>query len=204
MKNTFVLIVLLTTLQFFGQNDQKTAFQKCKYELAVSYYQKADFVKAIDLFSLAAKIKPENEIGQESNKKVDTLREVLRKEILDHAIGSWKKSGNQPVWASTAVDANNQSNVDEVLEISETEISFYEMDKKTKEKKLLKKEDLIYNDQSNTASLFSEIILSDGTIWNCSVNEKADVLRVINVAVKTENGIEKINNDNEESYYVKM
>ncbi|MBZ4033340.1 tetratricopeptide repeat protein [Flavobacterium sp. 17A] len=204
MKNTFILIVLLTTFKFYGQNDQKTAFQKTKYELAVSYYQKADFVKAIDLFSLASKIKPENEIGLEAAKRVDTLREFLRKEILDQALGSWKKSGNKPVWASTANDTTEQSNVDEIVEISETEIAFYEIDKKTKEKKLIKKEDLIYNDQSNTASLFSEIILSDGTIWNCSIDEKADVLRVTNVAVKTENGIEKIDSDNEEGYYVKI
>ncbi len=204
MKKTFPLIVFLISLQCFAQNDQKIAFQKCKYELAVSYYEKADFVKAIDLFSLAAKIKPENEIGQEASKKVDTLREVLRKEIMHQAVGTWKRSGSQPVWASTAVNVNDQSNVDEIVEITPNEIAFYTMDKKTKEKKLLRKEDLVYNDKNDAVSLFSEIILSDGTIWNCSINEKADVLRVINVAVKTENGIEKINSNNEENYYVKM
>lgn len=204
MKKTLPLIVFLITLHCFGQNDQKIAFQKCKYELAVSYYEKADFVKAIDLFSLAAKIKPENEIGQEASKKVDTLREVLRKEILSHAIGTWKRSGNSPVWASKAVNENNQSNLDEIVEITQNEIAFYTLDKKTKEKKLQRKEDLIYNDKNDAASLFSEIILSDGTIWNCSINEKANVLRVTNVAIKTENGIEKINSNNDENYYVKM
>lgn len=204
MKKTFPLIVFLMSLQFFGQNDQKTAFQKCKYELAVSYYKKADFVKAIDLFSLAANIKPENEIGQEASKKVDTLREVLRKQILDQAVGTWKRTGSQPVWASTAESVANDSTVDELIEIKEDEILFYEVNKKTKEKKLLKKENLIYNDKSNAASLFSEIILSDGTIWNCSINEKSNILHVINVAIQTEEGIEKIKNDNEESYYIKI
>ncbi|MFD2940651.1 hypothetical protein [Flavobacterium notoginsengisoli] len=203
MKKTFPLIVFLISLKFFGQNDQKTAFQKSKYELAVSYYKKADFVKAIDLFSLAAKIKPENEIAQEASKKVDTLREVLRKEIMDQAVGTWKKSGNKPVWASTAVNTESQSTSEELIEIKENQILFYEVDKKTNSKKLLKTENLIYNDANSTASPFSEIILSDGTIWNCSINEKADVLHVINVAVKTEDGIEKIQNDNEESYYIK-
>lgn len=203
MKKPLIVIFLLITFQFFGQNDQKTAFQKSKYELAVSYYKKADFVKAIDLFSLAAKIKPENEIAEESIRKVDTLREVLRKEILDQAVGTWKKTGNQPVWASTAASAD-QSAFEEVIEIKEDAILFYEMDKKTKAKKLVKTENLIYNDANSTVSLFSEIILSNGTIWNCSLNEKSDILHVINVAVKTENGIEKIKTDNEESYYVKI
>ncbi|WET01682.1 hypothetical protein [Flavobacterium sp. YJ01] len=204
MKKTFPLIVFLITLKFFGQNDQKAVFQKSKYELAVSYYKKAEFVKAIDLFSLAAKIKPENEIGQEAIKKVDTLKEVLRKEILDNAIGTWKKSGNNPVWASTSTNTNVQSDFDEIIEITQNEIAFYSLNKKTKEKKLLRKEDLIYNDKSDVVSLFSEIILSDGTIWNCSINEKANVLHVINVAVTTDDGIEKIKMDNEESYYVKI
>ncbi|MCV2483652.1 tetratricopeptide repeat protein [Flavobacterium sp. SH_e] len=202
MKNTFALIVLLVAVQLYGQNDQKTTFQKNKYELAISYYKKSDFVKAIDLFSLAAKIKPENEIGKEAAKKVDTLRDVLRKEILDQAVGTWKKSGNQPVWSSAAV--NNQSAIEEVIEIKEDTILFYEVDKKTQTRKLIKTENLIYNDSNSTVSLFSEIVLSDGTIWNCSINEKANVLHVINVAVKTEEGIEKIKSDNEESYYVKI
>ncbi|MNU00068.1 hypothetical protein D3C72_2430990 [compost metagenome] len=67
--------------------------------MAISYYKKAEFVKAIDLFSLAAKIKPENEIGKEAFKKVDTLRELLRKEILKQVAGTWKRIGNQPVWS---------------------------------------------------------------------------------------------------------
>ncbi|MNE16602.1 hypothetical protein D3C87_624960 [compost metagenome] len=203
MKNTFVLIVLLTTLQFFGQNDQKTAFQKNKYELAISYYKKAEFVKAIDLFSLAAKIKPENEIGKEAFKKVDTLRELLRKEILKQVAGTWKRIGNQPVWSSTTA-STNQSAFDELVEIKENEILFYEVDKKTKVKKLLKTENLVYNDSNCNVSVFSEIILSDGTIWNCSLNEKSNILHVVNVAVKTEEGIQKIMSDNEESYYVKL
>ncbi|MHC0447505.1 hypothetical protein ACWA1F_19000 [Flavobacterium sp. 3-218] len=204
MKKTFVVIVLLTTFQFFGQNDQKTAFQKNKYELAVSYYKKADFVKAIDLFSLAAKIKPENEIGQEAVKKVDTLRELLRKEIMSQAIGTWKKTGNQPVWSSAQSNSNDQSTFDEVVEIKENEILFYEVDKKTKVKKLLKTENLVYNDAKCMVSPFSEIILSDGTIWNCDIDEKSNVLHVINVAIKTEEGIERIKTNNEESYYVKI
>lgn len=204
MKNTFVLIVLLSTFQFFGQTDQKTAFQKSKYELAVSYYKKADFVKAIDLFSLAAKIKPDNEIGKDAFSKVDTLREVLRKQILDRAVGTWKRTGNQPVWSAASSNTNNGSSTDELVEIKENEILFYEVDKKTKVKKLLKTENLVYNNSNCTVSVFSEIILSDGTIWNCSLNEKSDVLHVINIAVKTDAGIQKINADNEESYYVKI
>lgn len=203
MKTTLIVVVLLNTFYFFGQNDQKAAFQKNKYDLAISCYKKADFVKAIDLFSLAARIKPDNEIGKDAVSKVDTLRELLRKEILKQAIGTWKRAGNQPVW-STASANNAQSDFDELIEIKEDEILFYEVDKATKEKKLIKTENLIYNDANNTVSVFSEIILSDGTIWNCSIDETAKILHVVNVAVKTEEGLEKVKSNNEENYYIKI
>jgi len=202
MKNYLIIVFFLVSLQFFAQNDQKTAFQKNKYDLAVSYYKKDDFVKAIDLFSLAAKVKPGSEIAHQAIQKVDTLREVLRKKILDVAVGTWKKSGNKPVWSSSQI--NNNSNIDELIEIKKDEILFYQLEKSTQTKKLIRTESLIYNDANNTVSLFSEIILSDGSIWNCSINEKATILHVINVAKKTEAGIEKIESDNEESYYVKI
>ncbi|MBE8726905.1 hypothetical protein [Flavobacterium hungaricum] len=203
MKNYVLFIVLLVTSHVFSQNDPKSAFQRGKYELAVSYYKKADFVKAIDLFYLAAKLKPENEIGKESIKKVDSLREILRKNIITQVIGTWKKAGNQPLWASASASTMSQSEVDEIIEISENEIVFYELNKKTNQKKLLKTENLVYSDKCS-ASLYSEIVLSDGTIWNCTINDKLNVLHVINVAVQKDGGIEKITTNNQERFYIKI
>lgn len=204
MKKKLIIIVLLVTSHVFSQNDSKSAFQKGKYELAISYYKKADFVKAIDLFYIASKLKPENEIGKESIKKVDSLREILRKNITSQAIGTWKKAGDQPIWASNTAAIESKAEFEEIIEISENEIIFYQVNKKTKEKKLLKTENLVYNDKNGSASLFSEIILADGTIWNCSINEKGNILHVVNVAIEKEDGIEKITANNLERYYVKI
>lgn len=204
MKIKLIVIVLLFTSYVFSQNDPKSAFQRGKYELAISYYKKADFVKAIDLFYIASKLKPENEIGQESIKKVDSLKEILRKNIISQAVGTWKKVGDQPIWASKTAAIESTSEFEEIIEVNENEIVFYQVDKKTKEKKLLKKENLVYNDKNGSASLFSEIILADGTIWNCTINEKGNILHVINVAIEKENGIEKITANNLERYYVKI
>jgi len=77
MKNYFILIFTLLSLKNMAQTDAKIKFQKNKYDLAVSYYKKSDFVNALDQFSIASKIKPENEIAQESLKKIDTLKEMI-------------------------------------------------------------------------------------------------------------------------------
>ncbi|QOG04258.1 hypothetical protein [Flavobacterium sp. MDT1-60] len=204
MKKPLIFLVLLFSCTIIAQNDPKVAFQKTRYELAVSCYKKADFVKALDLFSIASKIKPENELGKESVKKVDCLKTMLRKSIMDKVIGTWKMNGDKPLWAVNAASNTNYKTIEELVEINQKQILFYELDTKTKAKKLIKSEDLAYYNKDQSDALFSAIILSDGTIWNCSLNEGADILHVINIAKQTENGVEKIKADNLERFYSKV
>jgi hypothetical protein len=203
MKKPLIFLVLLFSFKMVAQSDPKTAFQKSRYDLALSCYKKADFVKALDLFSIASKIKPENELGKDAVKKVDTLKTMLRKDILSKVVGTWKMKGDKPLWSVNAANTSTNA-VEEFVEINENQILFYEIDIKTKAKKQIKSEDLKYYNKDEADSLFSAIILSDGTIWSCSLNEKADVLHVINIAKQTENGIEKINSDNQERFYGKV
>lgn len=202
MKNPLLFIVLLIVSKSVAQNDSKTVFQKNKYELAISYYKKAEFIKALDLFHFASKIKPGTPIGQESIKKIDTLKTFLRENILAHALGTWKMVGDKPIWAVS--QTQTIKDFDEMIEISKTEILFYEVNKKTNEKKVIKTEDLVYYNKEESDALFSDIILSDGTIWNCMINQNADELHVINVGKKDEEGIEKIETDNMEFFYTKV
>lgn len=205
MKKKLFFIVLLVSFKNFAQDNSKIAFQKSRYELAVSYYKKADFKKAIDLFYVASKIKPENEIGQESLKKVDTLKDILRENIMNQALGTWKMIGDKPIWAVSQTNSDTEKDFEELVEINQNEILFFEKNKKTQEKKLTKTEKLVYYNKEKSDAGFSDIILSDGTIWHCIINEISDELRVINIATQGENGgVEKIENNNIERFYSKV
>ena len=204
MRKILFIVILLISFKTVAQNDPKIAFQKSKYKLALSYYKKEDFKKAIDLFGIAAKIKLENEIGKESIKKVDTLKLILRKNILENALGTWKMSGDKPIWASATTKKEQEKDFDELIEISQKEILFYEKNIKTQIKKLTRTENLVYYNKDRYDSLYSEIILSDGTIWECMINEKLNVLHVINVAKKNEDDVEQIKSDNLERFYEKV
>lgn len=203
MKNYIIILFLIVSVKNFAQGDSKTAFQKSRYELAISYYKKADLKSALDLFSIASKIKPENEIGKESSKKVDILKAILRKSFIEKSMGIWKSVGDKPVWASTAENLADKE-TDEMIEISASKIVFYEVNRKTKIKTVKKTEDLNYYNKDASDAVFSDIILSDGTIWNCTLNESLDILHVINVFKKVENGVEKINSNNLERFYTKV
>ncbi|WP_017495285.1 hypothetical protein [Flavobacterium sp. WG21] len=202
MKKKLFFIVLLICFKNFAQNNPKIAFQKSRYELALDYYEKADYKKAIDLFYIASKIKPDNTIGQESIKKVDTLRTVLREHLLKQAIGTWKMVGDKPVWAASQNNAASQKDFEELIEIKDDEIFSYEKNTKTQEKKLIKSEKLVYYNKEKSDALFSDIILSDGTVWNCTIN--GNELHVINVGKKGDDGIEKITDNNTERFYIKV
>ncbi|MDQ6470892.1 hypothetical protein RB619_09585 [Flavobacterium sp. LHD-80] len=202
MKNYFILVFMLVSIKNIAQTDIKIKFQKNKYDLAVSYYNKADFKNALDLFSIASKLKPENELGKESIKKVDALKNILRDDALSYIVGTWKMTGDKPTWAQTSGTGQNQ--IEEIVEISEEKILFYETDTKTQIKKLIKTEDLKYYNKDASDAAFSDIILSDGTIWSCLLNKETNVLHVINIGKKTETGFEKITSDNKEAYFVKM
>lgn len=204
MKKKLFFIVLLVSFKNFAQDNSKIAFQKNRYELAVSYYKKADFKKAIDLFYVASKIKPENEIGQESLKKVDTLKNILRENIMNQALGTWKMIGDKPIWAVSQTNSDAEKDFEELVEINQNEILFFEKNKKTQEKKRTKTEKLVYYNKEKSDAGFSDIILSDGTIWHCIINESSDELRVINIATQGENGVEKIENNNIERFYSKV
>lgn len=204
-KSYFLIVILLLTIPVFAQNNSKITFQKNKYELAVSYFKKADFKKAIDLYYTASRIIPENEIGIASLKKVDSLRIILREKLLDQALGTWKTVGDKPSWASNQENINAGKASDKLIEINKTQILYFEKNKKTQEKKLIKTEDLVYyNGERSEDASFSNVILSDGNVWHCSINDSSNEMHVINVAKKDENGTEEIKSNNEERFYIKV
>ena len=203
MKNYLFLIVLLFSAKSIAQNASKETFQKNKYELALSYLKKSEYVKALDLFSLASKIKPESEIGQESLREIDTLKEILRKDVLEKISGTWLVTGDKPSWTVTAHEDFKKQKVDKLVEIAQDKILFYERDRKSKVKTLVKTEDLLYFNDDRSDSLYSAFILSDGRIWDCVLNEDSKVMRAINIAKYGKKGVQKITENNPEVYFIR-
>ncbi|PWB27001.1 tetratricopeptide repeat protein [Flavobacterium sp. HTF] len=200
MKKYITIVILLLTFKNFAQNNPKEAFQKSRYELALSHYKKGENTKALDLFSVAYKINPENEFGKQSIEKIESLKNVLRKDFISKIVGTWYFTGDKPSWA---IHAEDDKTFTKLIEVSENKIAFYEQDKKTKVKKLIKTEDLTFYDKDKSDPLFSAIILSTGNIWLCSVNEDSRVLHAVNIAEKDQNGTKKIDTDNKERFYTK-
>ncbi|UUF14303.1 MULTISPECIES: hypothetical protein [Flavobacterium] len=203
MKNYLILVILLFSVKGIAQNASKETFQKNKYELALSYLKKSEYVKALDLFSLASKIKPESEIGQESLKEIDTLKEILRKDVLEKISGTWLVTGDKPIWTLKANEDFKKQKVDKLVEVAQDKILFYEQDRKSKVKTLVKTEDLLYFNDDRSDSLYSAFILSDGRVWDCLLNDDNKVMRAINIGKYGKKGVKKITENNSEVYFIR-
>lgn len=202
MKTGMIFLLLILSYKIVAQSDPKVFFQKTRYELAVSSFRKADYTKALELFSLASNIKRENEVGKESIKKIDTLKILLRKCFLRKVVGTWQMTGSHPLWSNDSRTMKNISAIQEIIQITKNQIMFYEVHKDIK--KLIRTEDLKFYNKEQSDALFSAIILADGTIWNCSLNEDNQILHTINIAKKIDNAVTIIKYDNLEKFYSRI
>jgi len=201
MKKKYItILILLLSFKSFCQSNPKEAFQKNRYELAVSHYNKGEYTKALDLFSVACKMNPENQFGKQSIEKIDILKSILRKDFLNKFLGVWYFSGDKPTWA---VKEEDNKAFTKLMEVNENKIAFYEEDKKTKTKTLIKSEDLVFYDKNKSDPLFSAVILSNGNIWLCTLSEDSKILHAVNIASDNQDGVKKIDIDNQERFYTK-
>lgn len=213
MKKYLILIVLLFPIKIFPQYNSKLNFQKARYDLGLYYYEKENYEddeednkkdnlkKALELFSTVAKIKPDNEYGADALKKISLIKSVLRKELAAKIQGSWELAGGSPIWSvQKNKNEKNKESINSIV-IDDDRIRYYEQDKKTLVKKLIKTEDFVYFNYDKADALFATIILSDNTIWKCLINEKGNELRLINTGKRTEHGVRKILANNKEQFY---
>ncbi|WP_343695052.1 hypothetical protein [Flavobacterium sp.] len=204
MKNFLILVVFFFSVTVKSQNTDKDKFQKNRYELAVSYLNKSNYVKALEQFSIASKIKPQTEIGLNSLQEIDTLKDILRKDILEKITGTWIMTGNKPIWTVDSHENFKNKKVDDLIEVSQDKISFYQQDRKSKVKTLIKTEDIMYFNNDRADDLYSAIILSDGKVWDYFLDETTHVIRAINIAKQGKKKMEKIKENNKEVYYAKV
>ena len=178
MRKFIFLISFFISFSSSAQNEKIIAYQKERFEYAISFFEKSEFEKAADLFSYVHKLNPENELGQFAFKKVDSLKPVIRKRFIDKITGKWKMIENN----------SNSSQIDKYIIIENYQVSFYEQNKNSKEMNLIRIEKMKFIDQLGMNRSFTEFADSKKQIWSCLLDESTGILRVINTGDETENG----------------
>lgn len=202
MKKITIAVLLLFTLTSWSQDDKRLWLQGNKYSLGLSYFQKKQFNKAIEPLLFAYKINSESEIGKKTKNIIDSLKPIVRNNLINKIIGTWSLNGNEPTWARKDLKATRDS--DSLMVISNQEIAYYVKNIKTKETKLIKTDKIEFYEGFENDYSVTEIVNSDNELWVYIVDESSNSLHLIQTGTITSSGRKRIDIDNKEAYYSRI
>ncbi|QOG01994.1 hypothetical protein [Flavobacterium sp. MDT1-60] len=179
-----VIIAFLLSFQGWCQSNGDTEdLQKNEFNLANEYLKNSYLKTAMNSFYYANRLNSKTVIGNLSVKRADSLKIILRKNLITELAGNWKMFDDIPSWVM-----REDSIVGKMIQINSNEIQFYELIKNAKSWKLIKPEKILYSDSLSGDSSYSELIYSNNEIWQYSIDEKTGYLNLTYTGDKTETG----------------
>ena len=180
MRN-YLLLLTFFSISCFGQRDiverQKHQFETANKSLS----EKRSLSEILICYKSAYLVDTESEIGKICLAKHDSIRPILRNQLMKKIIGKWKLESIGSNWGM-------ESKSDEIIVITENSISFYKYDDKSKTTTLSRNQKIIY---SNTIALmvgYSELVFDDKTLWAFFLNSDGN-LNLENTGEITTEGI---------------
>ncbi|KQX15916.1 hypothetical protein [Flavobacterium sp. Root420] len=179
----FAVAFLLSIPVFSQDNNDTEDLQTKEFNLANEYLKNAYLTTAINSFYYVNRLNSKTLIGNISVKRADSLKIILRKNLITELTGNWKMFDDVPSWVM-----REDSIVGKMIQINSNEIQFYELIKNAKSWKLVKPEKILYSDSLSGDSSYSELIYSNNEIWQYSIDEKTGYLNLTYTGDKTETG----------------
>ena len=179
-----VIIAFLLSFQGWCQSNGVTEdLQKNEFNAANGYLKNSYLETAMNSFYYANRLNSKTLIGNLSIKRADSLKIILRKNLITELAGNWKMFDDVPSWV-----IREDSIVGKMIQINSNEIQFYELIKNAKSWKLIKTEKILYSDSLSSDSSYSELIYADNQIWQYLTDEKTGYLNLTNTGEKTKTG----------------
>jgi hypothetical protein len=179
-----VIIAFLLSFQGWCQSNGDTEdLQKNEFNAANEYLKNSYLETAMNSFYYANRLNSKTLIGNLSIKRADSLKIILRKNLITELAGNWKMFDDVPSWV-----IREDSIVGKMIQINSNEIQFYELIKNAKSWKLIKTEKILYSDSLSSDSSYSELIYADNQIWQYLTDEKTGYLNLTNTGEKTKTG----------------
>lgn len=179
-----VIIAFLLSFQGWCQSNGDTEdLQKNEFNAANEYLKNSYLETAMNSFYYANRLNSKTVIGNISIKRADSLKIILRKNLITELAGNWKMFDDVPSWV-----IREDSIVGKMIQINSNEIQFYELIKNAKSWKLIKTEKILYSDSLSSDSSYSELIYADNQIWQYLTDEKTGYLNLTNTGEKTKTG----------------
>ncbi len=180
MKNSVLFFLIFCSQIIYSQNPKAIELQNEWFEKAVSSLDSAKIKTAFLKFSFANELLPESNLGNNAKLKSDSLQIVLRDNLIKNLQGIWEiKIFNK---TNSKEQKEHYEKLGKYLEFRNDSIYFYANKPSLKLKKPRIKQEIIFCDLKTTFPHYSDIIHSNGEIWNYSIDSSENKLII------TENG----------------
>lgn len=184
MRSAIIFITLLLYVQSWSQNNNQIEDLQIKdFNRAKDFLKDSNLNGAMNLFYNANRLNPKTQIGALSLKKADSIKIILRKNLINELTGNWRMIDAVPTWV-----IREDSIVGQMLKINTSEIQFFELIRSAKNWKLAKIEKILYSDEFSESSSYTDLIYSNNEIWHYWLDEKTGYLNLTNTGKKTEKG----------------
>lgn len=201
MKNYILIFILGLYSHSWSQETKNENRQKKWYKEAIAEMNDSNRIKImVRLFNVYNKDR-QSELGKIALKKSDSLKILVRKEILENIQGEWKLKKSGSNWG--LVESDDKVSVDKIVVIEENKILFYDEEKGSKKRKLIKTEAIRYYDKEEMFPSFIGFVFSDKLIWSFQSRD-SNLLHTMHIGEETDNGRTSISCGNSELIYERI
>src|SRR5690606_30102951 len=192
------LVLILFLVSAYPQDKSSLEYQVDEWKRTVEYLKAGDTIGATISARFAMNWDDKTEIGIQAKKIYEQLfpssQLILKREIQ----GTWSlfKTGSNWGYTTTLVDE-----IEKIVVIDDTYFSFYDVEKKTNEKTLTKKEKIRFSEYENSLGFKMDYVFSDNTIWSFRVDENKKVLKQTNTGMEISSSRTEMVCGNEELHY---
>lgn len=202
IKKLILSLLLTISCTLFAQEGESNA-QNCQFnffEEAQKALEKKDLKRAYGLFYSAEKFDSNPKIVAKSLEKTDSLKVVLRKNLIADITGNWKMITPE-TWA---LREPSDTIVGKMITIEPNQILFYELYPKAKKWNLVKTEQIIFLEKENMDSDPLYIPYTNKEVWNYYVDDISGNLVAYYVGQEREDGVSEVVCGNQKIKYFKL
>ncbi|VXB53198.1 conserved hypothetical protein [Flavobacterium sp. 9AF] len=201
MGKSFLLFIYLSShLNLLSQESSENKQQRWYKETIAEMNDSNRAKSMVKLFNVYNKDR-QSELGKIALKKSDSLKILVRKEILDNIQGEWKLKKSGSNWGFTEIDEKKA--IEKIVVIKENEILFFDQEKVSGIRKLIKKEIIRYYDNEELFPSFIGFVFSDRLIWSFQSRD-SNLLHTMHLGEETQNGRTYISCGNSELIYERV
>ncbi|WP_034923670.1 hypothetical protein [Gillisia sp. CAL575] len=164
MKTQILILLILISFHSFGQDEKADKIQTEWYQKAEISLDSSKIRNAFHEYEFSFKMVPESKLGKNSKKLSDSLKIILRTELIEDLNGTWELKIFNKI--KSEADKIHYQKLGEYLKFRNDSIFFYKNKSNLKLHKPTKIQKIEFCDLETTFPHYSDIVHTDNKIWD--------------------------------------